>query len=147
VDIVHVPYKGSGPAVLAAMGNETSLAIADLTTIKPQIQSGRLKVLGVMDKKRSALAPDMPTLAESGLPGFESSGWFAILAPAGTPAAIVKKLNTELTAVLRSAEVRERFSAAGLEPMPSTPEGLTAFMKSETVKWAKVIKDSGATID
>jgi tripartite-type tricarboxylate transporter receptor subunit TctC len=147
VDIVHVPYKGSGPAVLAAMGNETSLAIADLTTIKPQIQSGRLKVLGVMDKKRSALAPDMPTLTESGLPGFESSGWFAILAPAGTPAAIVKRLNTELTAVLRSAEVRERFSAAGLEPMPSTPEELTAFMKSETVKWAKVIRESGAKID
>ncbi|QBK06583.1 tripartite tricarboxylate transporter substrate binding protein [Hylemonella gracilis] len=147
VDITHVPYKGSGPAVLAAMGNETSLAIADITTIKPQIQSGRLKVIGVMDKKRSALAPDMPTLAESGLPGFESSGWFAILAPAKTPAAVVKRLNTELVAVLRSADVRERFSAAGLEPMPSTPEELTAFMKSETVKWAKVIKDSGAKID
>lgn len=147
VEMTHVPYKGSGPAVLAAMGNETSLAIADITTIKPQLQSGRLKVIGVMDKKRSALAPDMPTLAESGLPGFESSGWFAILAPAGTPPAIVKRLNTELTAVLRSSEVRERFSAAGLEPMPSTPEELTAFMKSETVKWAKVIKDSGAKID
>lgn len=147
VDIVHVPYKGSGPAVMAAMGNETSLAIADLTTIKPQIQSGRLKVLGVMDKKRSVLAPDMPTLAETGLPGFESSGWFAILAPAGTPPAIVKRLNTELVAVLRSTEVRERFSAAGLEPMPSTPEELSAFMRSETLKWAKVIKDSGAKID
>jgi tripartite-type tricarboxylate transporter receptor subunit TctC len=147
VDIVHVPYKGSGPAVLAAMGNETSLAIADITTIKPQIQSGRLTVLGVMGKTRSALVPDVPTLAESGLPGYESSGWFAILAPAGTPAAIVKRLNTELVAVLRSADVRERFSAAGLEPMPSTPEELGALMKSETVKWAKVIRDSGAKID
>ncbi len=147
VNITHVPYKGSGPAVLAIMGGETALAIADITTIKPQIQSGRLKVLGVMSKTRSALAPEMPTLAESGLPGYESSGWFAILAPAGTPAAIVKRLNAEFGAVLRSADVRERFSAAGLEPMPSTPEELATLMKSETVKWAKVIRDSGAKVD
>jgi tripartite-type tricarboxylate transporter receptor subunit TctC len=147
VNITHVPYRGSGPAVLAAMGKETSLAIADITTIKPQLQSGRLQVLGVMDKTRSSLSPEIPTLAETGLPGFEASGWFAILAPAGTPAAIVKRLNAELVAVLSSAEVRERFSAAGLEPMPSTPQVLAARMKSETVKWAKVIRESGATID
>ncbi|MFO6421718.1 Bug family tripartite tricarboxylate transporter substrate binding protein [Hylemonella sp. W303a] len=147
VSITHVPYKGSGPAVVAIMGGETSLAIADITTIKPQMQSGRLKVLGVLGKTRSSLAPELPTLAESGLPGYESNGWFAILAPAGTPPAIVKRLNAEFGAVLRSADVRERFSAAGLEPMPSTPEELAALMKSETVKWAKVIKDSGAKID
>ncbi len=147
VQITHVPYKGSAPAILAVMSGETSLAIADITTIQPQIKSGRLKVLGVMSKERSSLAPEMPTLAETGVPGYEASGWFAILAPAGTPPAIVQRLNAELTAVLRSPEVRERFSAAGLEPLPSSPEELAQLMKTETQKWAKVIRESGATVD
>ena len=147
VQITHVPYKGSAPAILAVMSGETSLAIADITTIQPQIKSGRLKVLGVMSKEPSGLAPEMPTLAETGVPGYEASGWFAILAPAGTPPAIIQRLNAELTAVLRSADVRERFSAAGLEPLPSTPDELAQLMKAETQKWAKVIKESGATVD
>ena len=147
VQITHVPYRGSAPAILAVMSGETALAIADITTIQPQIKSGRLKVLGVMSKERSSLAPEMPTLAETGVPGYEASGWFAILAPAGTPPAIIQRLNAELTAVLRSAEVRERFSAAGLEPLPSTPDELAQLMKAETQKWGKVIKESGATVD
>ena len=147
VQITHVPYRGSAPAILAVMSGETALAIADITTIQPQIKSGRLKVLGVMSKERSSLAPEMPTLAETGVPGYEASGWFAILAPAGTPPAIIQRLNAELTTVLRSAEVRERFSAAGLEPLPSTPDELAQLMKAETQKWGKVIKESGATVD
>ena len=146
-EITHVPYKGSAPAILAAMSGETSLAIADIATIQPQLKSGRIKVVGVLSKERSALAPEMATLAETGVPGYDASGWFAILAPAATPPAIVQKLNTELTAVLRSAEVRERFAAAGLEPLHSSPEELARLMRTEAVKWGKVIRDSRATVD
>jgi tripartite-type tricarboxylate transporter receptor subunit TctC len=145
--IVHVPYRGSGPAALAVMSGDTALGVADLATIQPQLKSGRLKAIGVLSKERSPLAPDIPTLAESGVPGYESNGWFAILAPAGTPPAIINRLNAELNAVLRSPEIRERFASAWLEPLPSTPGELAALMKTETVKWAKVIKDSGARID
>lgn len=145
--ILHIPYRGSGPALMAVLGGETQLAIADITTASAQIKSGRVKALGVLSRERSALAPDIPTLQESGLPGFESAGWFGILAPAATPAPVVQRLNAEITAVLRSPDVRERFAAAGLEPLPSTPEAMAALMKTETVKWAKVIKESGASID
>ena len=145
--IVHIPYRGSGPALMAVMSGETQLAIADLATVAGQLKSGRVKVLGVLGKERSALVPQFPTLSESGLGGFESSGWFAVLAPAATPASIVQRLNAEITAVLRSAEVRERFAAAGLEPLASTPQELAEFMKSETVKWGNVIRESGATVD
>lgn len=145
--IVHIPYRGSGPALVAVMAGDTQLAIADVTTVGSHLKSGRVKVLGVLSKDRSALVPDLPTLNETGLRGFESSGWFAILAPAATPAPIVQRLNAEITAVLRMPEVRERFAAAGLEPLPSSPEELSALMKSETQKWGRVIKESGATVD
>lgn len=146
-NMTHVPYRGSAPALLAVMAGDTSLAIADIATIQPQLKSGRMKVIGVLGKDRSSLAPAMPTLAESGIPGYESNGWFAVLAPAGTPAAIVARLNAELTAVLRSPEIHERFAAAGLEPLTSSPEELAQLMKAETLKWGKVIRDSGATVD
>jgi tripartite-type tricarboxylate transporter receptor subunit TctC len=145
--ILHVPYRGTAPAVMAVMAGETSLAIADIASIQPQLKSGRLKVIGVMSKERSTLAPNLPTLAESGIPGYDSSGWFAILAPAGTPAAIVTRLNTEITTVLRLPEIQERFSAAGLEPLSSTPEQLAQLIKTETAKWSRVIKESGAKVD
>lgn len=145
--IVHIPYRGSGPALVAVMAGDTQLAIADVTTVGSHLKSGRVKVLGVLSKDRSALVPELPTLNETGLRGFESSGWFAILAPAATPAPIVQRLNAEITAVLRMPEVRERFAAAGLEPLPSSPEELSALMKSETQKWGRVIKESGATVD
>jgi len=147
VSIVHIPYRGSGPALIAVMGGETQLAIADITTAAAQIKSGRVKAVGVLGKERSPLAPDIPSLNESGLPGYDAAGWFGILAPAATPAPIVQRLNAEITAVLRSPEVRERFATAGLEPLPSTPEEMAALMKSEAVKWARVIQESGAKID
>ena len=147
VHIVHIPYRGSGPALMAVIGGETQLAVADLTTAAAQIKSGRVKVLGVMGKDRSPLAPDMPTLSETGLRGYDSAGWFGILAPASTPPAVVQRLNAEITAVLRSTDVRERFAAAGLEPLPSTPEEMAALMKSEAQKWSRVIRESGASVD
>lgn len=147
VHIVHIPYRGSGPALMAVIGGETQLAVADITTAAAQIKSGRVKVLGVMGKDRSPLAPDIPTLNETGLRGYDSAGWFGILAPAQTPPAVVQRLNTDITAVLRSAEVRERFASAGLEPLPSTSEEMATLMKSETQKWSRVIKESGASVD
>lgn len=147
VHIVHIPYRGSGPALMAVIGGETQLAVADITTAAAQIKSGRVKVLGVMGKDRSPLAPDIPTLNETGLRGYDSAGWFGILAPAQTPPAVVQRLNTEITAVLRSADVRERFATAGLEPLPSTSEEMATLMKSEAQKWSRVIKESGASVD
>lgn len=146
-DILHVPYRGSAPAVVAVMAGDTSLAIADIASIQPLLKSGRFKVIGVMGKDRSALAPDMPTLAESGVPGYDAVGWFGILAPAGTPPAVLTRLNAEITAVLRLPEIRERFAAAALEPLPSTPDYMAQLMRTEAIKWAKVIKDSGAKVD
>ena len=147
VSIVHIPYRGSGPAVMAVMSGETQLAVADITTVLPQLKSGRVKVLGVMGKERSPLAPELPTLNESGLQGYDASGWFAVLAPAATPSSIVQRLNADITAVLRSAEIRERFFAAGLEPLPSSSDELAVLMKAETLKWGRVIKESGAQVD
>jgi tripartite-type tricarboxylate transporter receptor subunit TctC len=129
------------------MAGDTSLAIADIASIQPLLKSGRFKVIGVMGKDRSALAPDMPTLAESGVPGYDAVGWFGILAPAGTPPAVLTRLNAEITAVLRLPEIRERFAAAALEPLPSTPDYMAQLMRTEAIKWAKVIKDSGAKVD
>jgi len=147
VHILHIPYRGSGPAMLSVMSGETQLAVVDLATVAGQLQSTRLKVLGVMDRQRSSLAPDLPTLAETGLKDFDAAGWFAILAPAATPQPIVTRLNTEITAILRLPEVRERFAATGLEPLPSTSDELVQRIRTETTKWAQVIKVSGAKLD
>lgn len=145
--IVHVPYRGTGPAVLATMGGEPELAIADLASVRQQARGGRIKLLGITSRERSSLAPELPTLAESGVPGLEAVGWFAVLAPAGTPAAVIQRLSSELNAVLRLPEVRELFANAGLEPLPGTPAALTELMQRDTAKWAAVIKRSGATVD
>jgi len=145
--IVHIPYRGTSPAVLAVMSGETQLAIADIASVQQQAKSGRIKMIAVLSKQRSPLAPDVPTLAESGVPGYESSGWFAILAPAGTPPAIVQRLNADLNAVLRLPDVKAAFLASGLEPLPSTSEELARLMQTETAKWAQVIKTSGASIE
>ena len=145
--MVHIPYRGSGPAVMAAGAGDAQLAIADIASAQPLVRSGRVKLLGVMGSQRSALAPELPTLAEAGVPGYEASGWFALLAPAGTPAAVVQKLNADLNTVLRLPEVRQQFAQAGLEPLTSTPQELAALMKTETEKWAGVIRRSGAKVD
>jgi tripartite-type tricarboxylate transporter receptor subunit TctC len=147
INLLHVPYRGSAPALMSVMAGETSLAIADIATIEPQMKSSKIKILGVMNKQRSALAPDLPTLAESGLPGFEANGWFAVLAPAGVAQTTVARLNAEIVGVLREAETAEKFAQAGLEPLSSSPEELAQYIKSETIKWSKVIAVSGAKVD
>jgi tripartite-type tricarboxylate transporter receptor subunit TctC len=146
-DIVHVPYKGSGPAVAAAAAGQTSIAFADITSALSLMKAGRVKAVGVLSRERSGLAPEIPTLAETGLPGYESVGWFGLLAPAGTPGSVVARLNRDTVTVLNLPEVRERMTALALEPWPSTPEEFAAYMKSENAKWGKVIREAGIRTD
>lgn len=146
-DIVHVPYKGSGPAVAAAAAGQTSIAFADITSALSLMKAGRVKAIGVLSRERSGLAPEIPTLAETGLPGYESIGWFGLLAPAGTPGSVVARLNRDTVTVLNLPEVRERMTALALEPWPSTQEEFAAYMKSENTKWGKVIREAGIRAD
>ena len=145
--VVHVPYRGSGPAVLAALAGDVDLAVADITSVQAHLRSGKIKALGVLSAQRSQLAPEIPTLAEAGVPGYEAAGWFALLAPADTPPAIVNRLNTVINEVLNQPDTRRQFANVGLEPLGSSPDDLAKLMRSETEKWARVIKVSGAKID
>jgi tripartite-type tricarboxylate transporter receptor subunit TctC len=147
IQLVNVPYKGSGPAAVDTMGGQLPLAIVDVASAITQVKAGRLKALAVTTAKRISVAPDVPTFAEAGLPGYEAIGWFGVVMPAGTPPAIVGRMNTELVAALKRQEIRERVIAAGAEPSPSTPEEFGALIRSEIVKWAEVVKASGAKLD
>ncbi|WP_119353239.1 Bug family tripartite tricarboxylate transporter substrate binding protein [Azohydromonas sediminis] len=141
--IVHIPYRGSAPAITAVMAGETQLAVSDITSVLGKTEGGRMKVIGVMSKDRTDLAPGVPTLDETGLKGFDVSGWFAIMAPARTPQPIIARLNAEITSLIRTDEFRERFRALGMEPIPTTPEELTQMMRAELARWAAVIKRAG----
>ncbi|MCI1193581.1 tripartite tricarboxylate transporter substrate binding protein [Calidifontimicrobium sp. SYSU G02091] len=141
--IVHIPYRGSAPAITAVMAGETQLAVSDITSVLGKTEGGRMKVIGVMSKDRTDLAPGVPTLDETGLKGFDVSGWFAIMAPARTPQPIVARLNAEITSLIRTDEFRERFKTLGMEPIPTTPEELTQMMRAELARWAAVIKRAG----
>lgn len=147
IDLALIPYKGSGPAANDAMAGQVPLAIADIPASLAFIKSGRLRALGVTADKRSVALPEVPTFAEAGVPGYESIGWFGIVAPAGTPAAVISRLNAELQAALHDPETRRRIIASGAEPMPGTAAAFRSMIDSEIVKWANVIKVSGARID
>lgn len=147
VQLVNVPYKGSGPAAVDTMGGQLPLAMVDVASAITQVKAGRLKALAVTTAKRISAAPDVPTFAEAGLPGYEAIGWFGVVMPAGTPPDIVGRMNAELVAALKRQEIRERVIAAGAEPSPSTPEEFGALIRSEIVKWAEVVKASGAKLD
>ncbi len=145
VDMVHVPYKGSAPALIDLLGGQTQLMFATMPPALPHVKSGRLRALGVTGAQRSPLVPGLPTIAESGLPGYEITQWWALLGPPGLPPAIVTRLNSELNAILQQSDVKERFASEGAVTAPNTPEWLASFMKSEVAKWAKVVRASGAT--
>ena len=147
IQLVNVPYKGSGPAAVDTMGGQLPLAMVDVASAITQVKAGRLKALAVTTAKRISVAPDVPTFAEAGLPGYEAIGWFGVVMPAGTPPDIVGRMNAELVAALKRQEIRERVIAAGAEPSPSTPEEFGALIRSEIVKWAEVVKASGAKLD
>jgi tripartite-type tricarboxylate transporter receptor subunit TctC len=146
VDIVHVPYKGGGPAVADLVGGKVDLLFTGAPVTMSHIKAGRLKLLAVTDSKRSAALPDTPTMGES-LPGFEFNNWYGVMAPAGTPRAIVEQLNAEVHRVLALADVREKFSGLGADPTPSTPERFGAVMAADAEKWGRVIRQAGVRAD
>ena len=146
-DIVHVPYKGGAPATQALLAGDTQFMFDNLANAMPQVRAGKLKALAVTTAERSKLAPELPTMAEAGLPGFDISTWFGLLAPAGTPKDVIAKWNAEVTKILNSPDMRERLMAQGAEPAPTTPEQFAAFIQSEIPKYARIVKVSGAKVD
>ena len=140
IDMLHIPYKGSPPAIAGLLGGEVSLMFANLTDIGSQIKGGKVKPLAVTTPKRASSLPDLPTLSEAGMPGFEITSWFGLLAPAGTPAPIVTRLNAETNKVLARADVRDTLGAQGLEVMPGTPEQFAAHIKSEIGKFTRIAR-------
>ena len=147
VEMVHVPYKGSAPAVQDLIGGQVQLMFDNLPPSLPQIKAGKLRALAVTSAARAPALPDVPTMAEAGLPGFEASSWFGILAPTGTPPAIVAKLNAEIAKWLATPEAKEKLAKQGANAAGGSPEDFAKHIAAETAKWAKVVKDSGAKVD
>jgi len=141
VDIVAVQYKGGGPALVAVLGGEVPITFQNISEAVPHVQSGKLRALGVTSAKRAAALPDVPTIAEAGVPGYEFTTWHGVLAPAGTPGAIVALLNARLAQVLHSPEVSARFAQLGLDIIASTPAEFSAHLKKELDKWGKLVRE------
>jgi tripartite-type tricarboxylate transporter receptor subunit TctC len=147
VQITHIPYKGSAPALQDLLAGQVQMMFDNLPPSLPQIKAGKLRALAVTSLTRAPALPDVPTLSESGLPGFDASSWFGILAPAGTPAPIVAKLNAEVAKWLATPEAKEKLAKQGANIAGGTPDDFAKHISSETAKWAKVVKESGAKID
>jgi tripartite-type tricarboxylate transporter receptor subunit TctC len=143
VEIVHVPYKGSGPATTDLVGGQVQMMFGPAVNTLPLAQAGKLRALAVTSAKRSGLAPDLPTVAESGVGGFDVVGWYGLAAPAGTPQAAIAKLNAEGNSVLKSADLIEQFRLQGYEPVGGTPQEATAWIKTEVTRWTNVIREAG----
>jgi tripartite-type tricarboxylate transporter receptor subunit TctC len=141
--MLHVPYKGSGAGVIDVIAGHVPVMTPSILTGLPHTKAGRLRALGVTSARRAGGAPDVPTIAEAGVPGYEAVQWFGILAPAGTPRAVIERVHREAVKVLQSADIRERLKADGADPVASSPEEFAAFLRSETAKWAKVVKAVG----
>jgi len=147
VEMVHVPYKGSSQAVIDLVGGHIQVMFSAFSSTLPHIKAGRLRALAVTSRTRSAAVPDVPTIAESGFPGFEAVTWYSVVAPARTPRDAIERLNGEILQALGAAQVKERLSVLGFEIVGSPPDVLAAYIKSEIVKWAPVVKASGAKVD
>jgi tripartite-type tricarboxylate transporter receptor subunit TctC len=147
VEMQHIPYKGSPPALQDVVGGQVTMTFDNITTAWPLAKAGKLRALAVTTAKRSAVAPDVPTLAESGLSGFEVGSWQGVFAPAATPPAIVKRLNAEIVRILAMPDVREKLGGLGAEIVADSPDEFAAFVKAEGVKWSDVVKRSGAKVD
>lgn len=145
--LLHVPYKGAGPAITGVMSAETDMMFATMLSILPQVKSGKLRGLAVTGARRSTAAPDLPTIAESGVPGYEANAWFATFTTAGTTPALVQRLNNEIVRIINSADVRSRLTAQGAEPLTSTPQELARYTRDELQRWQRVIRESGARAD
>jgi len=147
VNMVHIPYKGGGPAAAAVLAGEAQVIFGSVASSMPHVKSGRLKALATTGAKRSKVAPDLPTIAESGFPGFDVGSWYALLVPAKTPGAIVKRLHDEAVKAVGLADVRQAMSRQGLEVETGTPQALAQRIRAETATWAGVIKDAGIKAD
>lgn len=147
VDIVHVAYKGSSPAVTDVIAGQIPMMFDSVTSALPHVKAGKLRALGVTSAKRSSALPQVPTIAEAGLPGYEMTPWFGLFAPAGAPQAIIAKLNAEVTRIFALPDVKERLAAIGAEPMGATPEQFAALVRADVAKWTKVIQDAGIKVD
>jgi tripartite-type tricarboxylate transporter receptor subunit TctC len=147
VDMVHIPYKGGAPALQALLAGDTQLMFDNLANSAAQLKAGKLKALAVTTAKRSSLMPELPTLSETGLPGFDIYTWWGFMAPAGTPKEIVAKWNAEVTRILNSPEMKAFFAQQGAEPASDSPEQFAALIRSEISKYAKIVKQSGAKVD
>jgi tripartite-type tricarboxylate transporter receptor subunit TctC len=147
IDMLYVPYKGTGVLIPDLLGGRLHAAIDNVLVMVPYMKSGALRGLAVTSAKRSAVVPDLPTIAESGAPGFASGGWFGVLAATGTPAAIIKKLNAEITAVMLQPDVRDRLLAQGAEPLSGPPDELKKLLAREREVWGKVIREAGIKPD
>jgi tripartite-type tricarboxylate transporter receptor subunit TctC len=147
VDMVHVPYKGGAPAVTALLGGQVQLNFATLPSVLPHVRANRLRALGVTTAKRSPAAPDVPTIAEAGVPGYDHGPWNGMLAPARTPKAVVARLNSEVAKAARSQDVRNVLAQDGAEPVGDSAEAFGTIIREETVKWAKVIRAAGIQAD
>jgi tripartite-type tricarboxylate transporter receptor subunit TctC len=147
VEMQHIPYKGSPPALTDVMGGQVNMTFDNITTAWVLAKGGKLRAIAVTTAQRSPVAPDVPTLAESGLPGYEIGSWQGVFAPAGTPPDIVKRLNTEIVKIINSPDVQKKLLELGAEPVANSSEDFTAFVKTEVVKWGDVVKKSGAKVD
>jgi tripartite-type tricarboxylate transporter receptor subunit TctC len=146
IDVVHVPFKGTAPAITALLGAQVEYFFSDVAIV-PHVRSGRVRALAVTSATRSALLPDLPTVAESGIPDYEIVNWMTILAPAGTPRPIIQRINASIQNAIKQPAVRQRYNDQGFEPKGSTPQELEAFIASEVKKYAKVVAQSGAKVD
>jgi tripartite-type tricarboxylate transporter receptor subunit TctC len=145
IDIIHVPYKGNAASLTDLVAGRIQMMFSNLLTAGPQARAGKLRGIAISSAKRSPQAPELPTIAESGVPGYDITPWYGVLFPAGTPRAIVSRMNREIGAVLTTPEIVERFRSQGIDLVTSTPEEFGALIKSEIPKWRKVVKESGAT--
>ena len=147
IKLLHVPYKGGGPAAIGLVTGEVALGFNVVPPALPFIKNGRMKALAVLSERRAVALPDVPTIAEAGLPGYAISAWYGTVAPAGTPSAVVSRLNAEINKILKMADVRERLATLGIEPLGSTPEAFGAYIKSEVARYAKVAKDANIRVE
>ena len=143
VNLTHVPYKGGAPAVAAVIGGEVQMAIESPPPIVPQVKAGKLRALGAASPKRSPLLPDVPTVSEAGLPGFQAGSWYGFLAPAGTPKPVIDKINAEMVKAIHGQELKDRFAAVGAESVGDSPSEFAAFIRAELKKWEKVVRATG----
>jgi len=147
VRMVHIPYKGAVPAFTGLLGGEIAVYMSSIQPAIPMLKAGRVRALGVTSAKRIPSLPDVPTIAESGLPGYEVTNWYGVMAPAGVPKDVLTKIHADVEKALKLKDVQQRFEAEGGDPTPTTPEQFAAFIKNEVVKWGKAVKESGAKVE